>query len=188
MKTHRVWILFILIVSVVATAVSCRENEGSRKAGWRDLLESELPVLGHRNWVVVADSAFPAYTRPGITVVAAGEDHFKVLTEVLQAIDESPHIRPHIFLDRELDYVAEADAPGMEACQNRLMEALAGRDARPILHQELIDKLDEVAGTFRVLMLKTTSALPYTSVFIELDCGYWTKEGEARMREKMKVD
>jgi hypothetical protein len=87
-----------------------------------------------------------------------------------------------------LAYVAENDAPGIDACRKRLAEALAGRDARPILHQELIDKLDEVAGTFRVLMFKTTLALPYTSVFIELDCGYWTEEGEARMREKMKVD
>jgi hypothetical protein len=188
MKTHRVWILFILIVSLAATAMSCRENEGSGKAGWREMLESELPVLGHRNWVVVADSAFPAYTRPGITLIATGEDHFKVLAEVLQAIDSRPHIRPHIFLDRELAYVAENDAPGIDACRKRLAEALAGRDARPILHQELIDKLDEVAGTFRVLMFKTTLALPYTSVFIELDCGYWTEEGEARMREKMKVD
>ncbi len=188
MKTHRVWILFVLIAAVAALAVSCRENEGIGTASWRDILERELPVLGHRNWVVVADSAFPAYTHPGFTIIATGEDHFKVLAEVLQTINASPHIRPHIFLDRELDYVAEADAPGMDACRNRLKEALAGREARPILHQELIDKLDDVAGTFRVLMLKTTLALPYTSVFIELDCGYWTEEGESRMREKMKVD
>ncbi len=188
MKTHRVWFLVILMAAIGATGVTCREKEGNRTASWRDMVESELPVFGHRNWVVVADSAFPAYTRPGITIIATGEDHFKVLAEVLQTIDASPHIRPHVFLDTELDYVAEADAPGMEACRNRLKEALTGRDARSILHQELINKLDEVAGTFRVLMLKTSLALPYTSVFFELDCGYWTEEGEARMREKMKVD
>jgi hypothetical protein len=188
MKSYRVWILFILIVAVAAQAVTCRENKGNGTASWKEILESDLPVFGHRNWVVVADSAFPAYTRPGITVIATGEDHFKVLADVLQTIDSNPHIRPHIFLDRELDYVAETDAPGMDDCRNRLREALAGRDTRPILHQELIDELDEVAGTFRVLMLKTTLALPYTSVFFELDCGYWTEEGEARMREKMKVD
>jgi hypothetical protein len=188
MKTHRVWILFILTATVAALTVNCRKEQEAGPATWREILESQLPVLGHRNWVVVADSAFPAYTRPGITVIATGKDHIKVLAEVLQAIDSRPHIRPHIYLDKELDYVAENDAPGMDACRKRLAEALAGRDARPILHRELIDKLDEVAGTFRVLMLKTTLALPYTSVFIELDCGYWTEEGEARMREKMKVN
>ncbi len=188
MKSHRAWIPIILIVSVAAQAVSCRENERTETADWRQVLESELPVFGHRNWVVVTDSAFPAYTHPGIAVIATGEDHFKVLSEVLQAIDKDSHIRPHVYLDKELDYVAEIDAPGMDDCRNRLKEVLAGRDARPILHQELIDKLDEVAGSFRILMLKTTLALPYTSVFIELDCGYWSEEGEARMREKMKVE
>jgi hypothetical protein len=188
MKTHRVWIPIILMAAVAAIAVSCRQKEATGEASWMEILESELPVFGHRNWVVVADAAFPAYSRSGITVIATGEDHFKVLSEALQAIDRSPHIRPRIYLDRELDFVSEADAPGMDACRKRLAEVLAGRDARPILHQELIDKLDEVAGTFRVLMLKTTLALPYTSVFIELDCGYWTEQGEAGMREKMKVD
>jgi hypothetical protein len=35
-------------------------------------------------------------------------------------------------------------------------------------------------------MVKTTLAVPYTSVFLELDCGYWASEAEAKMREKMK--
>ena len=35
-------------------------------------------------------------------------------------------------------------------------------------------------------MVKTTLAVPTTSVFLELDCGYWSPEAEAKMREKMK--
>jgi hypothetical protein len=35
-------------------------------------------------------------------------------------------------------------------------------------------------------MIKTDLTLPYTSVFMELDCGYWSPESEAKMREKMK--
>jgi hypothetical protein len=52
--------------------------------------------------------------------------------------------------------------------------------------EELISRLDEVAKTSRILMLKTTLKLPYTSVFMELDCGYWSREGEAALRERMK--
>jgi len=52
--------------------------------------------------------------------------------------------------------------------------------------EELISKLNEVAKTFRILMLKITLKLPYTSVFMELDCGYWSGEGEAALRERIK--
>jgi hypothetical protein len=30
--------------------------------------------------------------------------------------------------------------------------------------------------------------LPYTSVFIRLDCGYWSAEAEAVLRDSMRSD
>ena len=45
--------------------------------------------------------------------------------------------------------------------------------------------LDEAGQTFRVLIIKTDMTLPYTSVFLQLDCGYWTAEAEKRLRETM---
>jgi hypothetical protein len=42
--------------------------------------------------------------------------------------------------------------------------------------------LDEAGKTFNVLILKTNLTLPYTSVFLELDCGYWSEEAEQRLR------
>jgi hypothetical protein len=35
-------------------------------------------------------------------------------------------------------------------------------------------------------MVKTTLAVPYTTVFMELDCGYWGPEAEAALRARMK--
>jgi hypothetical protein len=186
MNKQRVSIFLVFIIAMVVFMVSCQENKQIKKMSWQETMMNELPVLGHRNWVVVADSAFPAYTQPGIKVIATGEDHFVVLEKVLKAVDQSKHIRPHIYLDKELDFVPEQYASGMDACRKRLAEALEGRNAKPILHEELISKLDEVAKTFRILMLKTTLTLPYTSVFMELDCGYWSGEGEAALRERMK--
>ena len=40
---------------------------------WRERLTEELPVLGHRNWIVVADAAYPAQCRPGIETLATGD-------------------------------------------------------------------------------------------------------------------
>ena len=43
--------------------------------------------------------------------------------------------------------------------------------------------LDQSAQLFRVLIIKTEMTIPYTSVFFELDCGYWNADAEQRLRE-----
>ncbi|HYA48652.1 MAG TPA: hypothetical protein VEG35_03040 [Burkholderiales bacterium] len=158
----------------------------SASVSWEAKFLSELPALGHRNWVVVADAAFPLQVSPGMEVVVSNEDHFAVLEKVLKTLDASRHVRPKVYLDKELEYVPEALAPGMDACRKRLKTMLAGRDAKPVLHEGLIARMDQVAKMFRILMIKTNLTLPYTTVFLELDCGYWGPEAEAKMREKMK--
>jgi D-ribose pyranose/furanose isomerase RbsD len=153
---------------------------------WTDTLAAYLPALGHRNWIVVADSAFPLQISPGIETIVTNEDHFAVLEKVLKMVDGAKHIRPKIWLDKELAFVPETLAPGADETRRRLDEALKGRGAQPVLHEELIARLDQVGKTFKIVMVKTTLAVPYTSVFLELDCGYWGPEAEAKMREKMK--
>jgi hypothetical protein len=54
-------------------------------------------------------------------------------------------------------------------------------------HEQIIDKLDSAGAKFNVLVLKTNLVLPYTSVFFELDCGYWGAEQEQRLRDAMKA-
>lgn len=181
--------LICLLTSLMLLLTACAresEEEADITITWEQKLAQELPALGHRNWIVVADAAFPLQISPGIEVIVSGEDHFAVLEKVFKAVDASQHIRPHIYLDKELTYVTEDLAPGVEACRQKLDGMLKGRDVSPVLHEELIARLDQVARTFRILMVKTNLTLPYTSVFMELDCGYWKPESEAKMRERMK--
>lgn len=153
---------------------------------WAGRLETLLPALGHRNWIVIADSAFPLQISPGIETIVTSEGQFAVLEKVLKAVDRSKHLRPKIWLDRELAYVTEDLAPGADDTRRRLVEALSGRGAAPVLHDEIIARLDQAGKTFKIVMVKTTLAVPYTSVFLELDCGYWPPEAEVKMRERMK--
>ncbi len=153
---------------------------------WMDTIKDYLPALGHRNWIVVADSAFPLQISPGIETIVTGEDHFAVLDKVLKMVDGAKHIRPKVWLDKELAFVPEELAPGADNARRRLDEALKGRGAMPVLHEDLIARLDQAGRTFKIVMVKTTLAVPYTTVFLELDCGYWSPADEAKMREKMK--
>lgn len=149
---------------------------------WEETLEKRLPLLGHRNWLVVADAAYPAQSRRGIETIATGESQLTVIERVLARLDAYQHIRPIIHLDRELKYVDEKDAPGADSYRNWLHTHLDGWTAHSAPHDEIIAKLDKAAQMFSILIVKSTMTIPYTSVFFELDCGYWNAESEARLR------
>jgi hypothetical protein len=189
--THPVLTLACLTLACLALA-GCGASSGPPGAasgapdGWRARLRETLPLYGHRNWIVVADAAYPAQARPGIETVAANEDHLTVLGEVLAAVGASRHVRALALTDKELAFVADADAPGIEAHRRRLDEVLAGRERSALEHEQIIARLDQAAQTFRVLVIKTNMALPYTSVFLSLDCGYWDAEAEGRLRNAMR--
>ncbi len=63
---------------------------------------------------------------------------------------------------------------------------LTGPEIRVLPHEEIIAKLDRAGELFRVLVVKTNMRIPYTSVFFELDCGYWNAQAEKQLRAAMK--
>ena len=152
------------------------------RPAWRATLDERLPLLGHRNWIAVADAAYPWQASAGIETIDTGSDHVAVVRGVLEAIAGSRHVRPIVHLDAELPFVAEAHAPGIASCREALAAALGGLATVSLPHEEIIALLDEAGRTFRILLLKTTLALPYTSVFVRLDCGYWSAEAEEALR------
>lgn len=152
---------------------------------WRIQLRNELPLLGHRNWIVVVDSAYPMQTSAGIETVETNSDQLGVVRTVLDQLSKAKHVRPVIFTDAELDAVPESDAAGVTAYRKALAKVLSGKEAQSLRHEEIIAKLDEAGKTFRILVLKTNLTIPYTSVFMRLDCGYWSDQQEKRLREKL---
>jgi hypothetical protein len=176
----------VSIASIFATAQASRNGESD----WRARVRQELPLMGHRNWIAVVDSAYPLQTSGGIETVETGADQIEVVQAVLESIGKSRHVRPVIFTDRELKAVPESDAAGVTAYRESLTQLL-GRingeklEAQALPHEQIISRLDEAGKTFHILVLKSTMTIPYTSVFIRLDCGYWTEEQEKRLRERM---
>jgi hypothetical protein len=45
-------------------------------------------------------------------------------------------------------------------------------------HERVLANIEEASKHFNVLVLKTNMAVPYTSVFIRLDCKYWSADAE----------
>ena len=153
---------------------------------WEKTLLARLPLFGHRNWIVVADAAYPAHSGPGIETIYAGGDHVTVVEEVLRTIRASKHVQPVIYLDDELESLAEEDAPGITDYRCKIAELVNARTVRTMAHEDLVCEVDKVGTLFRMLVIKTDMNLPYTSVFVQLDCGYWEPKKERRLRDSMK--
>jgi hypothetical protein len=175
----------LCLISTVAIAQSAKQ-----RGEWRARVRQEMPLMGHRNWIAVVDSAYPLQISPGIETVETDSDQLDVVRRVLHEVGESKHVRPVIFTDAELKTVPEEDAPGVTSYRDSLNHFLeefndGKTEVHSLAHEEIISKLDDAGKTFHVLVLKSTMTIPYTSVFIRLDCGYWTDEQEKRLREKM---
>lgn len=156
------------------------------QADWKDDVRQMIPLMGHRNWIVVADSAYPAQNSSGIVTLVTNSSQKEVVDFVLQELSKAKHVSPIIHLDREIDFVPESDAPGVAAYRQWLDGKVKGKSAKKEGHLDIIKMLEEAGKSFKVLILKTDFTVPYTSVFCELDCAYWGPEKEARMRKQME--
>ena len=154
---------------------------------WRVRLHEELPLLGHRNWIAVVDSAYPLQTSAGIETINTDADQLEVVKTVLDELAKARHVRPVIFTDAELKAVPEADANGVTAYREALSRLVGQTEAQSLPHEEIISKLDEAGKTFHILVLKTRMTIPYTSVFMRLECAYWKPEAERKLREAMRA-
>ncbi len=154
----------------------------------QDKLHGCLPIFGHRNWIVIADAAYPQQSCAGIETLAVEMEQIDLVRMVLKSIDASRHLRACVYTDWELKFVSEQDAPGVTAYCLALEGLLEHIVAKQIAHEQIIARLDERARAFRVLILKTSMAIPYTSVFCELECGYWNAEAEERLRRAITRD
>jgi len=163
------------------------ETKIAASPSWRARLAEILPYLGHRNWIAVVDSAYPLQSGDGVEMQCAGEDMIETLEQVVSAIGDSPHVAASIFVDAELDELAEADAPGVTAYRERLGAVLGSQCVLSRPHEEIIDMIDGAAAKFHVLIIKTQFTLPYTSVFFRLECGYWDEDRERRLRSTFET-
>lgn len=166
-----------------AVSLLCRLGQAE---SWQEKVDRQLPLLGHRNWILVVDSAYPLQVSPGVETIETNGSQLAVLREVLGRIAVMKHVRPNIFEDRELAFVPEADAPGVGQYRQQLKALLGQQPVQALPHEEIIGKIDEAGKTFRVLILKTTLTIPYTSIFLQLDCRYWSAEAEQRLRDALR--
>lgn len=174
--------LYLLIMGI-----TCFPPTGSASGSdnWKEDLISQIPFLGHRNWIVITDMAYPLQTKPGIKTFFADESYIDILTFVYNEIEKAPHIKPIIYQDKELSVLTDRDAKGIDKLKKETNKLL-GKKVISLPHEELIKRLDEVSQMFSVIIIKSNLTIPYTSTFFELDCNYWDEKRQKSLNERME--
>jgi D-ribose pyranose/furanose isomerase RbsD len=179
------FILFTTSLLMLSSSCGTEQTGTPLEADWKDILQNDLHLLGHRNWILVVDKAFPEQSSAGMKYMYVEQDLLPTLEYVLQALDGSSHVKPIIYQDKELSFITEEQVQGIEQFRSNAAKLLEGRAVQTLLHDEVFGMLDESSSLFRVLVIKTNCTLPYTSVFLQLDCSYWGPENEKVLRENM---
>lgn len=181
---------FALLGAMLGAAVSCQEPAGGAAEDrqlktWKEELREQLPLMGHRNWILVVDKAFPMQTAPGMEYIYVDEPLTKVLEQVMDEVHKETHIKPIVYNDKELSFIEEADSPGINDYRKQLGGVLKGMNVHTLAHDSVFKQLDDASKLFKVLVIKTNETLAYSSVFVELDCKYWDGEKESKLRKAM---
>jgi D-ribose pyranose/furanose isomerase RbsD len=190
MKENVLFVL-ILVCFAVFTFCSCssRKSKLSEKIieqpNWREVLKEKLPLIGHRNWIVITDMAYPLQAGDGIITLYANEPYLDVLKAVKEDIDSVPHVFAHVYRDKELTLIPESDVKGISDLR-RKMDAISGSGVVYMPHEHLIAKLAEAQKMFTVIIIKTNLTIPYTTTFFQLDCKYWDAERQQRLDKAME--
>ena len=175
---------WILALGAALLSLGCADMRPENS--WRGAVDSQAAQLGYRNWIVIAEASFPAHNRPGVRQVSAPVEIPEALDYVLHALEQTVNVRPQVYLTREVRAVENDFAPGIDEIRKRIQSALHGHEATELDQQSLLTLLEDANRSFDVLVIRTQSALPYTSVFLELQPGYWDEASETRLRERIE--
>jgi hypothetical protein len=169
----------------VLCVISVLRAPSASAQSWQSHLKDELSLMGHRNWILIVDSAYPEQVGSGIETVETNADQLDVVRRVVTMIKGSIHLRPIIFMDAELPFVSDKKAPGISTYRTQMASVLHDYEVHSRLHQLLIDEVAKDGAQYHVLILKSQLSIPYSSVFIHLDCKYWSAEDERELRAAM---
>lgn len=177
----------VALAALLLVAAASFTSAQTASTNWQTKLKQQLPLLGHRNWILIVDSAYPLQISPGIETIETGADQLAVTSAVLNALDHSIHVNPIVYLDAELPHVPAQKFAGINAYRESLRKTLHGSSIQSLPHEQILGMISEAGKTYKVLVLKTNMAMPYTSVFLQLDCKYWGPEDEQKLRQAIKA-
>ena len=149
-------------------------------------LAPHLAKLGARNWVIIADPTYPVFSGSGVTCITVPASSYETLQQVLDVLEAQGSLTPRIWIDRELEEIGDDRAPGIKSYRKRINDLISGRPHYALEERFISRQVQQAGKTYSVLIIKTNTQLPYSSIAIELDTGYWNQDAEEEVRQRIK--
>ena len=153
---------------------------------WGAALDRRLGALGRQNWIILAEKSYPVLATRGFQTVVVDAEIPEVLDYLVSYFERSETLKPRFNTARELPHLSNNNAPGIDQFRQDLKDSLHGYPTREADHRLLRRLIARRSKDFSILVIKTSTALPYSNVFIELDTGYWDREFEDQLRARMR--
>lgn len=182
----RVALSIVLLAVAMVPAACTHAPEGGADSQITEQLAAAVSPLGARNWIVIAEASFPVYAGTGVETISVDAPSDVVFMEVLDILESEGRLQPRIWVSSELDSVTEDYAPGIRKYRRALGKLLPGRFHYRLASHIINKQVEKAIRTFRVLVIKTNTTLPYSNVCIELDSGYWNADSEAELRARIE--
>ena len=96
-----------LLILILLTAAS----SFAQQKPWRQILTERLPYFGDGNWIVVADSAFPLRSAPGVEMIISDDSQLDTVRHLLGLLAKDGRLRPTIYTDNGTEARAGAGRP-----------------------------------------------------------------------------
>lgn len=97
-----------------------------------------------------------------------------------------PHVYGHFYQDEELKALTDELCPGIQDYRSVVKKFVPEEEVSYVRHDKLLSRMDNVSRSYNVLVLKTKLVMPYTSLFIELDCKYWNKDNQEKLEKTLR--
>jgi L-fucose mutarotase/ribose pyranase (RbsD/FucU family) len=175
----RNWVMMI----VAGTAMICGSLRADDASPWRHVLQEKLSVFGAGNMIVVADAAYPAQSSDGVEIIKAEGSQLEIVKAIADELSYSKLLNADPMTTSELASISEQDAPGISNYRASIGQLFAGQEVKTAALADLIAKVDKTSRTLKVLVIKTTSPLPYSAVFFHLTSANWSAAAEKRLRD-----
>lgn len=137
----------------------------------RDEVEPRLDRLQPGDWIIIGPNAAmetAAATRrvEHINVLAS---NVNTLRQTLDLMERDDRLGPRLWVCRELEQSSARRSPGEARQRNFLQELLSGRTHFSVDERIIIMQLSALNAQQQILFIHTDTALPHSSIGIELD-------------------
>ena len=86
--------VFLFLVALAAVTVLSAQPDAPPT--WKTKVNQAMPLLGHRNCILIVDSAYPLQSSPGVETIDTDAHLLEVVQYVLETMNASIHVRPLI--------------------------------------------------------------------------------------------